>query len=404
MKILYITYDGISDPLGQSQILPYLLGLSQKGFEITLVSCEKPLNYRRIKNQIQNEIKDKITWIPITYSNTTPLISQYGNLKRIRKAVYQLTEKEEFQIVHCRSYMAALIGLELKKKYNIKYIFDMRGFWADERIDGKIWNIFNPLHRLLYNYFKIKEKAFLNNADAVVSLTEKAKIELLAWKNLKLKDDKIFIIPCCVDVDFFSPNAETKTDPFTLSYVGSIGTWYLLDEMLLFFKILLNHKPEARFLFITRDNPLGILKSATALNLPINKIIIQAAERSEVPFMLSKSHLSIFFIKPAYSKIASSPTKLGEILSMGIPVITNSGIGDVDTIIKSSGTGLIVDRLEEKDFEAIMARIPEIVSLPAAKMKETALKYFSLEKGIDQYDKIYREITSIKELNYNKVG
>ena len=360
MKILYITYDGISDPLGQSQILPYLLGLSQKGFEITIISCEKPSNYNRLKNQIQNELKNKITWIPLLYFNTTPVISQFGNLHRIRKAAYQLIEKEEFQIVHCRSYMASIIGLALKKKYNIKFIFDMRGFWADERIDGKIWNKLNPLYRLIYNFFKMKEKAFLNNADAVISLTEKAKKELLGWKNLKLREDKIFIIPCCVDVDFFSIKAEqTKTDPFTLSYVGSLGTWYLLDKMLLFFKTLLKQKPEARFLFITRDNPLGILKAATALNLPINKIIIQAAERNEVPSLLSKSHLSIFFIKPAYSKIASSPTKLGEILSLGIPVITNSGIGDVDLIIKSSGTGLIVNKMEENEFESIILRIPD---------------------------------------------
>ena len=42
MRALYISYDGMTDPLGRSQVLPYLQGLSERGHEITLLSCEKP--------------------------------------------------------------------------------------------------------------------------------------------------------------------------------------------------------------------------------------------------------------------------------------------------------------------------------------------------------------------------
>ena len=40
-KVLYITYDGMTDPLGQSQVLPYLVGLSEKGYKFTILSFEK---------------------------------------------------------------------------------------------------------------------------------------------------------------------------------------------------------------------------------------------------------------------------------------------------------------------------------------------------------------------------
>lgn len=39
-KILYISYDGILEPLGYSQVLKYMESLS-KDFEITLISFEK---------------------------------------------------------------------------------------------------------------------------------------------------------------------------------------------------------------------------------------------------------------------------------------------------------------------------------------------------------------------------
>ena len=41
IRKIFISYDGLTDPLGQSQILPYMIGLSSKGYEITILRCEK---------------------------------------------------------------------------------------------------------------------------------------------------------------------------------------------------------------------------------------------------------------------------------------------------------------------------------------------------------------------------
>ena len=43
-KILYITYDGLLDPLGKSQILPYILGLQERGFELRIVGDKLEIN------------------------------------------------------------------------------------------------------------------------------------------------------------------------------------------------------------------------------------------------------------------------------------------------------------------------------------------------------------------------
>ena len=56
-KVLYLSYDGITDPLGQSQILPYLKGLSQKGYFFYLVGFEKKDAYKKQKEGIENEIR-----------------------------------------------------------------------------------------------------------------------------------------------------------------------------------------------------------------------------------------------------------------------------------------------------------------------------------------------------------
>ena len=47
-KILYLTYDGLTDPLGQSQILPYLIKLSLDN-EIHIISAEKKITLLSLK-------------------------------------------------------------------------------------------------------------------------------------------------------------------------------------------------------------------------------------------------------------------------------------------------------------------------------------------------------------------
>ena len=54
----------------------------------------------------------------------------------------------------------------------------MRGFYADERVDGKLWNKNKFPFNKIYNYFKKKETAFLQHADYTISLTENGKKKL----------------------------------------------------------------------------------------------------------------------------------------------------------------------------------------------------------------------------------
>jgi hypothetical protein len=155
------------------------------------------------------------------------------------------------------------------------------------------------------------------------------------------------------DDELLDPHHLPAADqpPYALSYLGSVGTWYMLDEMLRFFRRLLVHKPEAQFLFITPDNPRVIFEKAILLGIPPGKIDVRPAERKEVPALLAQSQFSLFFIKPCFSKKASSPTKMGEVLAMGLPVICNAGVGDTDYIVEKYGVGAAVNAFTDADFD-----------------------------------------------------
>jgi glycosyltransferase involved in cell wall biosynthesis len=406
VKILYISYDGMTDPLGQSQVLPYLVGLSSAGYQITLLSCEKKERYKLLQKKIEAiTISANIDWHPTDYSESKSVLGKLMNLKNIKKVTHEILFRKNFDVVHCRSYMAALIGLELKKKNGLSLLFDMRGFWADERTDGNIWNKKKQLQNLQYKYFKRMERIFLQKADGVVSLTESAKQEMLKWNIKSLTNDKIIVIPCCADLSLFSinninPNEQStlkknlhiNEEDFVLSYLGSIGTWYMLDEMLDFFKALLIKKPHSKFLFITQDNSAEIIKRAQEKNISSEKIIITAAQRNQIPALIKLSDLSIYFIKQAYSKKASSPTKTAEIMALKVPIITNSGIGDSDKIISESKGGILIESFNEKNYQLALEKLDKFLEQYPQNFDANYIQYFSLERGIELYDKIYKTI------------
>ena len=405
-QILYISYDGMTDSLGRSQVLPYLCALSEKGWRITLISAEKPEVFAQGESEVRGIVNAAgIDWQPMSYTKRPPIISTLLDILTIKRMAFKLARQKDFGIVHCRSYISAFVGLAMKRRLGCRFVFDMRGFYADERADGNIWNTKKLIYRLVYNFFKRKEKDFMSGCDAIVSLTNAAKSEILQWNLPNVPADKITVIPCCADVNHFDYKTQNQQDieqwrqklgidknAFVLSYLGSVGTWYMLPEMMDFFAELLAVRPDAVFLLITRDSKQLILDEAARHGIGADRIIVQPATRNEVPQLAMLSSASLFFIKPVWSKKASSPTKLAELMALGIACVTNKGVGDVDGIIESNPLGVLVNGWTRNDYAEAIRKMLE---LPADReaSRRLACEMFSLEKGAAAYDSIYKTIT-----------
>lgn len=401
---LFISIDGMTDPLGQSQVLPYLVNLAKKGNRIGIVSCEKRENWELYHRVIAAIVEEAgISWDYCFYKTGKPFVSQWENFRALKKLVtskVKAAASPENMVLHCRSYLAGLIGNAAKSKYGTGFIFDMRGFWADERVEGGIWKKTNPVGLMLYNYFKKREKEMLRSADAIISLTHKAKA-IIGNMMPGMDQAKITVIPCCADLEHFSQQQlkpgrlseiETKypqlKHKFVLSYVGSLGTWYMTDEMLAFFK-LLAEATDAMLLMITRDREELVYEAARKQQIDPRRIVVVGSSRADMPYYISLSTASVFFIKPSFSKSASSPTKMGELLSMEIPIVTNAGVGDVDSIINDTGCGLIISDFNQNIYKKAVSDLLKNSNLYKTKTIDTANTYFSLQEGVERYSAVY---------------
>ncbi len=401
-NILFISYDGMTDPLGQSQVLPYLLGLSKYGYKIFLLSCEKKQAFEQNKEIIENLVKDSgITWVPLYYTKTPPVISTVLDVYKIKKEAKKIHRQHKLDMVHTRAGVPALIGLWMKKKFGIKFLNDIRDFYADSRVDGYMWDLKNPMYRMVYKFFKRKEAEQIAVNDGIVCLTSAAEKVVRALPEF-VKDTPLEIIPCSADLELFNPAAITKEQTaeikiqfgikpadLVITYLGSVGGLYLTDEVMHFCKVVSDKIPAVKFLFIAPIRHKEIAEAAARFNIPAEKLIIKKASRKEVPLFLSVSNFSVFFIRPCFSRKSQSPTKHGEIMAMGIPVITNKGIGDVEEIIQEYKSGIVIKGFSEEEYAGVAEKIISGDTFNSVTIRKGAETFYDLSSAVKKYIRIY---------------
>lgn len=92
--------------------------------------------------------------------------------------------------------------------------------------------------------------------------------------------------------------------------------------------------------------------------------------------------------------MSSMPTKLGEFLGCGVPCVCNSGIGDMADIVNNEKVGIVLNSLEKKEKKESILHLLKLIKDSRTKdlCRKAALKYFSLEDGINSYKNIYHSL------------
>ena len=90
-QVLYLSYDGMTDPLGQSQVIPYIEGLAKLGYRFTLISFEKADRFEKFSKEISARLqRSNIDWVPISYTKKPPILSTVYDLWRMQKKAFAL--------------------------------------------------------------------------------------------------------------------------------------------------------------------------------------------------------------------------------------------------------------------------------------------------------------------------
>ena len=262
--VKFISYDGIIEPIGQSQVLSYVKKLS-KFYSIKLVSYEKNKDLK-IKSNVE-EIKKEllelnILWKPLKYHQYLPIIGTIHNIfEGLIDNIVDLIRKKII-FFHIRGPLPGLLIIPFINLFKIKFIFDMRGFWADEKHDRLGWGE----KSYKYKFFKKVEKKLLKTSSYIICLTNDAKKIIVNDYNISV--NKIFILPTCVDVEYFKVEKKIEKNYLNFCHLGSIESAYNIKKTVEIFSYFLRIEKNIKFIFFTNQKTHYLKKLIYKYKIP----------------------------------------------------------------------------------------------------------------------------------------
>jgi glycosyltransferase involved in cell wall biosynthesis len=407
MRTLYLCYFGLREPLTQTQVLPYLRELSRSRIATRLLTFEPgwPRSWGHEERRAWREglRRDGIEWEALAYhKKPSALATLYDILVGTLTAV-RLARREMIDVLHARTHIPLAMALLARGFCGAKIIFDIRGLVADEYVDAGIWRRTGPVYRTI----KWIERVGIARAEQIVVLTER----MSAWlvEEMKVDPAKIEVIPCCADFSRFNGKSsgvapETgAADRFEVVYAGSVTGLYLLEETGKFFLALRRRRPSAYLRILTASPAAEASETLRDLGLGEEDYWVGAVQPSEVPAYLRRAKVGLSFIKPTFSKIATSPTKIPEYLAAGIPVVSNAGIGDTDRALLDDRVGIVVRDFSREAYDEAVGALLELLDDAglAVRCRRSAYERFDLEKvGAERYLRLYQRIFESEARGY----
>jgi glycosyltransferase involved in cell wall biosynthesis len=404
-KTLYLCYFGVREPLVQTQVIPYLREIVAGGVAVTLLTFEPRLKDWRPHER--EEWRDRlaswgIRWISRPYHKRPTLPATVYDIISGAVLVAKLVRRDRIDVLHARGHIPATMAYIGRAFTGARLLFDIRGFMPEEYTDGGIWR----KGGFLFRAAKAVERVLMNAADGFVVLTNKAREILFpgAVDDRDLRGRPIEVIPCCVDFERFSADEHNGAPSSRLAgletrdvfvYVGSLGTWYLLDAMADLFAAARARNPRAFALILTQSAPELMTARFAARGLSPEDYRVERVDPVDVPRYLRGANAAVSLIKACYSKQSSSPTKIAEYLAMGLPVICNRGVGDLDELIEQNRVGVLISELDAASYAAALDALDALRRDPSLRerCRATALAYFDLSRvGGPRYRELYRRL------------
>ena len=386
LPIVYVSYDGALDPLGASQVVPYLIRLATTGVVFTLISFEKPARWADLAAREalgQKLQRAGIRWHPLVYHRKPRVPATLWDLATGAVAVRREIHRSAALVVHSRGDVAMLISRLATSGSGVSLLYDARGFWSEERTATGSWQRGTALDRLV----RRAERGNLTRADALVVLT-RAAAEHLAQRRSPLPPFRV--IPTCVDLQAFRPSDTSGRGRVGPVYAGSFGPRYMPAETVAFARVL-RQELAGKALFLTPQ-----IEAASRAGVTSAWAELSCARPGEVAAQLSRGRAVFFLYRPGTHTAAICPTRLAEALAVGLPVACNEGIGDLDELIENEGVGVIVRELREEGYREAAARLRALVEDPATpgRCRRLAETRFGVDGGAALYRELYETISA----------
>ena len=391
-RIVYLSFDGILQPLGWSQVARMLCALTAPSRAYRLVSLEREADLADTQRAAQARrtlLVHDIAWDPIVYrEGGAAVVSR--NVMRARRSVRNAIKEHNANLVHARGYQSGWVARSMKRSMSVPYVFDFRGYWIDERRDARRW--FST--QSAYKIAKHVEHGLFQDADAVVSLTELAADDVRkgtfgTWPRHK----PVVTIPTCADYEAFVipenklalrkqvlPELGDKT---LFGFVGSVNVSYRLQAALELFAGLERRIPSAHLLCVTQ-NAAPMRAAIANAGLHESSCTVRSFSHARMPEVVPCIDWGLVLLNTTYAKRASMPTKLAEFFASGVRPIAQGCNDEFLGWVRRASSGVAIER-SQLDPAAVAASIKNAEATSPTLARSRTEPHFSLRSGVARY-------------------
>ncbi len=357
MNIAYLIYnERPNSGLMKTQVLGLLQELAKyKDLNITLIAVWQPWVYWKYYKEIirlKKNLKDKnIKLLSIPFGLPGRYFFQNRLLLSLNTiyiyTLLKLCGLKKYDVVHGRGYFISYVAALLKNKY--KLIFDLRSLFPEENISAGNWN----KEDTIYKKWKEIEKYTVQNSDYAIVVSKPMIESIKIYDNIK----KFKYIPIGFDQSKFqienSKREEIRTslgiqDKKVIVYSGSLqlNFWNDLRIYAEYFQNINELIDNVHFLILTNSNHAHITEFLKEKN--ITNYSILSIDPHDIANYLNAADVGI----QVMYKMDDSDTRFGvktiEYWASGLPVVTNSNVGGICSLITSEPyLGVIMDSKKE---------------------------------------------------------
>ena len=388
---LYFSYDGLLDPLGQSQVIPYIQYLAAVGHSFTIISFEKEDRSPAEISALEQRLGEAgVEWTRLPFRS--------GKLEFVRRvisgiaAVRRVCGRINPDIVHLRGFIPAVIYKLSRSR--VPHLYDFRGFAVEEWAEiGKLGADSLP-HQVLRRI----DRSAVETACGLVVLERSA--EALLRKTYDVPNVPLKVIRTCTDVTLYLPRkdsmASRQQGAIHFVYLGGAKRPYRPDLALRLVSQLINYGLDCRLDFLNERDHADIAAAAKDVGFPQDKMKVLRIDQKHIPRALQEYDCGLVFLDSSLWRRVCCPTKIGEYLAAGLPVVSLEGIDVLEQFAATTRCVEIVKQEELMNGIGI-ATIDQITALihrlgVGSACQELARRECSLEMAGQLYAELYAEI------------
>ncbi len=364
---------------------PYLSRLSASGIRFIIITWEPALGYRQLwyaadEARIRREVVQAGgRWIGLRRRLVL------WDLLCIWIVTFWVAVRGRARVLHARSDVAMAVAWSVAGCLGLRTVYDMRGFWADERLDGGLWR-----EGLRDRAIRALEGRWIRDADAVVVLTQAAADRIAH----QCPRGPVHVIPTCVDLQRFVP-AQSRVPgvpkSWMVAYSGSLGTWQSVEELGDLFRAVCRRSPGSRLVVLTPAPPEQWYPQLVARGVDGNCIVAEVNPSPEtIAARIADATVGVALYHRPRSAAGCCPIKVGEYLACGLPVVVSAGIGDCNSWIPERRVGVIVSSM----WEGVVEQLEKLLEDPelSHRCRMAARELFDVADGARSYQQVYQQL------------